>query len=68
MVATLSSDAASRISVNGPNSRTAIRASLKLGTTPHFDVNHSTAKSRSFTRQCICEIVTRTPFGTADLS
>jgi hypothetical protein len=36
--------------------------SLKRGTTPHFDVNHSTAKSRSFTQQCRCEIVTSTLF------
>jgi len=42
IVATLSSDAASRISVNAPNWRTPIRASLKLGTTSHLDLNHST--------------------------
>jgi hypothetical protein len=39
-----------------------MRTSLKLGTTPHFEVNHSTATSRSFTRQWTCEIVTSAPF------
>src|SRR5262249_39276742 len=58
MVATLSSDAASRISVNSPNWKTAIRASLTLGATTHRDVNQPAALDRSFTRQCTCEIVT----------
>jgi hypothetical protein len=39
-----------------------MRASLKLGAAQHFEVNQATAKSKSFTRQCTCEIVTSSPF------
>jgi len=35
-----------------------MRASLKIGTTRHLDVNHSTATNRSFTRQCTSGMVT----------
>src|ERR1700687_3376332 len=55
IVATLSVAAASRISVNWSNTRTAIRSSLKVGLAPRRSANQRTASGKSVMWQCTCE-------------
>jgi hypothetical protein len=56
MVATLSVAAASRISVNWSNTRTAMRSSLKVGLAPQRSAKR-TASGKSIMWQCTCETV-----------